>query len=305
MNWHGIFSRPRRAADRSMPDARGSFHGAALALALAFCFWSLTAFTAAWSQTTTPASPGGPASPGRTAGCQKETLKIALDIGHDRTKPGATSARGVPEFEYNLSLAQKAFQALQAAGFRGVFLIGESGGPMPLLRRTQIAREQGAALFLSLHHDSAQKQYFSQWTVNGRSLPHSDTFHGYSVFISTSSPWARESLTLATHLARGLKARGLTPTPHHAEPIQGENRTLLDRDLGIYRFDELAVLRTATMPALLLESAVIVNRDEEQAIQSGQYHPRVVAALVEALSRHCAALTGRRGPGESPALSSR
>ena len=50
---------------------------------------------------------------------------------------------------------------------------------------------------------------------------------------------------------------------------------------------------------------VIVNRDEEQAIQSGQYHPRVVAALVEALSRHCAALTARRGPGESPALSSR
>ncbi len=45
------------------------------------------------------------------------------------------------------------------------------------------------------------------------------------------------------------------------------------------------------MPALLLESAVIVNRNEEQEIQSGQYHPKVVAALVEAISRHCAAMS--------------
>ena len=285
MNWCETFSNPHTPADRALTAAGRALRGTILALALMVCPLGL-----AWSQTT--------AVPARQMACQKETVKIALDIGHDRTKPGATSARGVPEFEYNLSLARKAFQALREAGFHGVFLIGESGGPMPLLRRTQIAREQGAALFLSLHHDSAQKQYFSQWTVNGRSLPHSDTFHGYSVFVSTSSPWARDSMALATHLARELKARGLTPTPHHAEPIPGENRTLLNPALGIYRFDELAVLRTATMPALLLEAAVIVNREEEQAIQSGQYHPRVTAALVEALSRHCATMTARRDEGQ-------
>jgi N-acetylmuramoyl-L-alanine amidase len=214
-----------------------------------------------------------------------------LDIGHDRTRPGATSARGVSEFEYNLSLGQASRKGLLAAGFQGVFLVGESGTPMPLTRRTQIAGEAGATLFISLHHDSAQKQYFSEWSPGGRSLPYSDKFHGYSVFVSGASMWARESLAVATLLARALRARGLTPSLHHAEPIQGENRQLLDAALGIYRFDELAILRTATMPALLLESAVIVNRNEEQEIQSGQYHPKVVAALVEAISRHCAAMS--------------
>ena len=63
---------------------------------------------------------------------------------------------------------------------------------------------------------------------------------------------------------------------------------LLDPSLGIYRFDELMVLRGATMPALLLESAVIVNRDEEQAIRAGTYHPKVVAALVQAIGQYCA-----------------
>ena len=88
-------------------------------------------------------------------------------------------------------------------------------------------------------------------------------------------------------LGRALKARGLTPSPHHAEGIPGENRTLLDPTLGIYRFNELAVLRGATMPALLLESGIIVNRDEEQAIQSGRYHPKVAAALVQAVTQYC------------------
>jgi N-acetylmuramoyl-L-alanine amidase len=41
---------------------------------------------------------------------------------------------------------------------------------------------------------------------------------------------------------------------HHAEPVAGESRELIDRALGIYRYDELAVLRTATMPAVLFEA---------------------------------------------------
>ena len=158
---------------------------------------------------------------------------------------------------------------------------------MPLERRSEIARDQHAELFISLHHDSAQKQYFSEWTFEGHPHPYSDKFHGYSIFVSGASRWATKSMELATFLGHALEAHGLTPSLHHAEPIAGENRTLLDRSLGLYRFDELAVLRGATMPALLLESGVIVNRDEESAIQSGTYHPKVVAAIVDAITRYC------------------
>jgi N-acetylmuramoyl-L-alanine amidase len=222
----------------------------------------------------------------RTA-CPKSALKIAIDIGHDKSRPGATSARGITEFTYNHALAELVLGALKTSGFSAAFLIGESGAPMPLLRRTQIAREEKATLFISLHHDSAQKQYFADWIFEGKRLPYSDKFHGYSIFISTSSRWAKENFALAVLLGRALKSKGLTPSEHHAEVIPGESRTLLDPILGIYRFDELAVLRGATMPALLLESGLIVNRDEEQAIQSGSYHPKVVAALVEAITRYC------------------
>ena len=226
-----------------------------------------------------------PAGPG--AACQNSTFRIALDIGHYKAKPGATSARGITEFTYNRALAELVLTALKASGYTSAFLIGESGDPLPLPRRSQIAREENADLFISLHHDSAQKQYFSEWMFEGHSYPYSDKFHGYSIFVSTSSHWARESMALATDLGRALEAHGLTPSPHHAEAIPGEGRTLLDPALGIYRFDELAVLRGATMPAILLESGLIVNRDEEQSIQSGTYHPKVVAALVEAITQYC------------------
>src|ERR1700722_4033073 len=221
------------------------------------------------------------------SGCQKSTFKIALDIGHYNARPGAISARGITEFTYNRALAELVLTALKAAGFEQTFLIGESGELMPLERRPAIARAQHAALFISLHHDSAQTQYFSEWVFEGQSHPYSDKFHGYSIFVSQSSHWAKDSLALASLLGRALKANGLTPSLHHAEPIAGEGRTLLDPALGIYAFDGLAVLRGATMPALLLESGLIVNRDEEQQIRSGVYHPKVVAALVSAITQYC------------------
>lgn len=227
------------------------------------------------------------AAAGATAVCDRSTLKIALDIGHSLSRPGATSARGVTEFAYNLALARRVRQGLQESGFNGAFLINEEGADLPLLRRPALARQGGAALFISLHHDSAQPQYFSSWQVDGRPRRYSDVFHGYSIFVSAGSPWARQSLGLAAALGRALQRQGLRPSLHHAERIPGEGRVLLDPALGIYRFDELAVLRGAAMPALLLESGVIVNRDEEAAIQSGAYHAKVAAALVAALTAYC------------------
>jgi N-acetylmuramoyl-L-alanine amidase len=84
-----------------------------------------------------------------------------------------------------------------------------------------------------------------------------------------------------------MLAQGLTPSPHHAEAIPGENRPFLDPWVGLYQFDNLAVLRTATMPAALLESAIILNRAEEQAVAHGDHEQRVTAAVVSAVAAFC------------------
>jgi N-acetylmuramoyl-L-alanine amidase len=37
--------------------------------------------------------------------CARATFRAVIDVGHTAESPGATSARGVPEFSFNLDLA--------------------------------------------------------------------------------------------------------------------------------------------------------------------------------------------------------
>ena len=39
------------------------------------------------------------------ASCARSTFRVLVDVGHTATSPGADSARGVPEYEFNLKLA--------------------------------------------------------------------------------------------------------------------------------------------------------------------------------------------------------
>jgi N-acetylmuramoyl-L-alanine amidase len=229
---------------------------------------------------TTAAPPG--------LGCTPAEFRLALDIGHYRAAPGAISATGNSEFDYNRALAEKMRTGLSAAGFIAVTLIGESGTPIRLEERTRLAKAAGAALFVSLHHDSVQPRYLTDWTVSGRPQRYSDRFHGFSIFVSAINRYSAESETFATRLAEALVDEGLTPSLHHAEPIPGEGHELLNAALGLYRFDDLVVLRTAEMPAVLLESAIIINRSEEQQVREGSYHAKVVAAMVSAIKAYCA-----------------
>ncbi len=212
---------------------------------------------------------------------------VALDIGHTLSAPGATSARGQPEFLFNQALAHVVLGTLQSAGYPRSFLVGDSGAPLRLEDRTRIAREHGAGLFLSLHHDSVQAQYLTDWVVAGRPQRFSDRYHGFSVFVSATSPLTASSQAFATALGQALVQSGMTPSLHHAEPIPGEGRQLLDPRIGLYRFDQLAVLRTATMPAALLESGVIVNREEELRMGQDATRRSIAGAVLQAVGRVC------------------
>jgi len=75
---------------------------------------------------------------------------------------------------------------------------------------------------------------------------------------------------------------------HHALPVPGEGRPVVDATLGIFRFDGLAVLRTATMPAALLEAAIIVNRGEEEMTKLPATLDRFASAVANSVRRYCA-----------------
>ncbi len=65
-------------------------------------------------------------------------------------------------------------------------------------------------------------------------------------------------------------------------------RQLLDADAGVYRYDQLLILRTARMPSVLLEAGSIVNRDEEVLMGKEEHQLQIAGAVTEAVERFCA-----------------
>jgi N-acetylmuramoyl-L-alanine amidase len=221
------------------------------------------------------------------SGCDPSKLRIVIDVGHTPEAAGALSARGVYEYDFNLRLATQVKDALVGAGFTSTYLMRTKGAKRNLEQRADRANKMGADLLVSIHHDSVQDSYLRPWTYKGHSYLYSDKFKGYSVFVSYANAQIEASRRFAIDLATGLKAHGLSFTSHHAEKIPGESRELIEPDLGVYRYDELVVLKRSKAPAVLLEAGVIVNREEELAVKTPEFRELVAQSVVEATRKLC------------------
>ena len=160
-------------------------------------------------------------------------------------------------------------------------MIGEKGDMSDLQRRTAVAAASAATFFLSVHHDSVQPQYLASWDWRGSAARYSDRFSGFSLFVSRKNAALDASLRCASAIGAALRRVGLQPSSHHAENISGENKEWADERNGVYYYDNLAVLRTATMPAVLLEAGIIVNRDEEERLQQPAMRSTIANAVAE------------------------
>jgi N-acetylmuramoyl-L-alanine amidase len=202
-------------------------------------------------------------------------LLVAVDVGHYTAEPGVISAGGRPEFEYNLALALDVKEEIAKRGME-VRLIGERGDYAVLHQRTRDAR--GADLFVSIHHDSVKESL----------LPRAGEFAGFSLFVSRLNPRPRESLACASAIGARLRAAGFAPSRYHADPVLGAPRPFADEANGVHWYDNLAVARTATMPSVLVEAGVIVNREEERRMQDPELRRRIAGAVAEG-TRECLA----------------
>lgn len=193
---------------------------------------------------------------------------IAVDTGHTPLHSGAKGASGRVEYLYNLDVSSALAKDLTAGGDR-VSRTAADGKEIRLQERATQAPD--ADLFISIHHDSMSQD----WIDAGRRRE----FAGYSTFVSEKNPHYAQSLNCAKKIGEQMLAIGEKPSLYHATPIQGENRPLIDQHLGVHRYDDLIVLKTAPIPAVLVEIGVIANPDEEARLSKPATIRRVSHAI--------------------------
>jgi len=246
----------------------------------------------------------GSARPGKALGCQRSAFRTVVDVGHTVDIPGADSARGVPEYTFNLQLADAIVQALADAGFdKTVRLITATAPWQGLVERAVRANAMHADLFIAVHHDSVPDNLIETWQFDGKENHFSDRFAGYAIFISNDNADRAGSVAFAHDLGTALQARGLHYTPHYTLPLMGHYRhELIDGEAGVYRYDQLIVLRQTLMPAVLLEAGSIVNRREELDLATPERRALTAAAVTAAVEDFCDARARPNGdrPNKKP-----
>jgi N-acetylmuramoyl-L-alanine amidase len=221
--------------------------------------------------------------------CDRSQFRVILDVGHTAEALGAISARNVPEYFFNYRLAAQIERTLIEGGFSKTVLLVTRGPARPsLFDRVARANALSANLLISIHHDSVPDRLLENWEFEGKKSQFSDRFTGHSIFVSYENRHLNQSLLFGRLLGKELKDRGLQYARQYTQPIMGRyRRKLVAPDVGVYRYDQLIVLKDTRMPAVLLEAGSIINREEELQMNSAERLDLISASLRAAIEMFC------------------
>ncbi|MBL6077957.1 N-acetylmuramoyl-L-alanine amidase [Belnapia sp. T18] len=212
---------------------------------------------------------------------------VMLDAGHGGRDPGTIGRQGTHEKRITLAAALELKRQLEAAGRCRVALTRGRDVFIPLGSRVEMARRREAALFLSLHADSAPGA------------------RGASVY--TLSETATDSL--AAGLARrenqadrngGLRLPSVSPEVQRIllslirqETRAGSERMArlvvdsLEGEMALlpntHRRAGFVVLKAPDVPAALVEMGFLSNAQDEAALNRASHRAKVATALAEAI----------------------
>jgi N-acetylmuramoyl-L-alanine amidase len=220
---------------------------------------------------------------------------VVIDAGHGGRDPGARSVSGeVVEKDLTLALARELRDDLVKRGRVRVAMTRDDDRYLTLDDRAAVARRLGAAMFVSLHIDSAPNPLARGASVYSLSDVASDAEaahlaaaengaaalgpEGGSVEAMLSDLTMRSQMSASADLASRLvnKSAGrfeLRPEPH--------------------RFAAFYVLRSARTPAVLFEAGYISNVDDEALLRDPKHRAEIALALAQAIEADVAARSRR------------
>lgn len=197
---------------------------------------------------------------------------IVLDPGHGGKDPGYHEGKQ-QEKKYTLLLAREVSELLNKAGLK-TSLTRTSDTALELPSRPDLARRRGADLFVSLHFNSAEGAGGS--AVKGAEV--------YCITPArTSSTNARgEGAGAGAYPGNQFDAKSML-LGYQIQKALVKNLSVEDRGVRRARF---AVLRSAEMPAVLIEGGFMTNPAEGKKISDSAYRHQMAQAIVDGVKAY-------------------
>src|SRR5690606_20874463 len=209
-----------------------------------------------------PAPAPSPVQPKAVPPAPTRPLIIAIDAGHGGQDPGAIGKGGRREKDVTLAISRELARQVNETPGLQAYLVRDTDTFIPLYKRARLARQAGADMFVSIHADAAENRSADGSSVYVLSLKGAssqrarwladkenaaDLIGGVTVADTgntlnnvlldlTQSGNMRASEDVAAQVLSGLQQVGNV----HKRNVERAN---------------FAVLRTADMPAMLVETA--------------------------------------------------
>ncbi|MGX9962089.1 N-acetylmuramoyl-L-alanine amidase family protein [Roseomonas sp. F4] len=276
--------RGRLRLDLSGPVALRAANATGTRLVIEVVPGSAAAFARLASGSGTLAQGGGTSAP--SAARAQNLPLVVLDPGHGGRDPGAIGRAGTQEKRIVLAAALQLKRVLETSGRCRVAMTRANDRFVPLGDRVEFARRRQAALFVSMHADSAPGARGASVYTLGES---SDSLAGALARRENLADRAGglrlpavppEVQAILMSLVRAETRAGSAMMARHVVSELGEDVPLLN---NAHRQAGFMVLKAPDVPSVLVEMGFLSDAQDEAALRRADHRAKLARAMGRAI----------------------
>ena len=219
---------------------------------------------------------------------------VVLDPGHGGRDPGARGVTtAVAEKDLTLALARELRDRLVERGRVRVAMTHDGDRSLGLEERAAVARRLNAAMFVSLHMDSAENPLARGASIYSLSDIASDAEAAALAASLNSSPERSGDGSVEALLSDLVMRAQMSASANLAVRMVGQSAGRFELRPDPHRFAAFHVLRRAGSPAVLFEAGYLSNAEDEALLRSPKHRTALVEALAQAIETDIAVRSTR------------
>lgn len=220
--------------------------------------------------------------------------RIVLDPGHGGHDTGTVGPGGLREKDLVLDVAQRLGRLIEQRMGSEVIFTRSDDTFVPLERRTEIANEAKADLFLSIHANSSPfrsaagvETYYLNFTTSKSALDLAARENSGSQMSVYDLQGLLEKIALKDKVEESREFAGRIQSAMYTLSAKTDSRA---KDRGVKKAPFI-VLIGASMPSVLAEIGFISNAHDESIMRREDYRERTAEALYKGISNYASSLS--------------